>query len=90
MILIEALILTAIFSLIPIVCIPKWYIKISSIVIIFIMMFIGCKYMNQNVALYNNGICPKCNEHYELRASSSLHGNKLIYQCPKCGAIIEI
>lgn len=35
---------------------------------------------------WNDGICPKCNEHYELRGASQYIK---YYVCPECHAEVE-
>jgi len=62
-------------------------------VLIAILLFIGVVFLQESSCniVYNNGICTRCGGHYIFQQAVGHRYNiRYIYQCDKCGKLIEI
>lgn len=62
-----------------------YYLGLIAIFIVFILGVAGCV-NGCSSREWNDGICPKCNEHYELRGASRYIK---YYVCPECHTEVE-
>lgn len=61
------------------------YLGLIAIFIAFVLVVSGCV-NGCSSREWNDGICPKCNEHYELRGAGYYIK---YYVCPECHAEVE-
>ena len=61
-------------------------------VLIAILLFIGVVFLQESSCniVYNDGICTRCGGHYIFQQAVHRYNIRYIYQCDKCGKLIEI